>query len=110
MQENESIILILSDERRTVMSNTWLSEFFFKPAPLTCPICGNKVYLKDLSHYMGITGIEGCEWFVYRYDFVREMSVGCSRCCTMFKVSGSVFDGPDEGYLRSALKLEPLST
>lgn len=86
----------------------WISEFFYKPTALPCPDCGNDVLVAKLSHHMGIVGIEGCEWTVYKYGFVSDVEVECKKCHSRFKVNGYVYDGPDEGYLRHYLKLVPL--
>ena len=86
----------------------WLSDFFYKPCTLPCPNCENDVSVTNLSHNMGIVGIEGCEWAVYKYGFVNDVEVKCTKCHAIFKVSGYVYDGPDEGYLNPCLKLVPL--
>jgi hypothetical protein len=85
-----------------------ISEFFYKPCTLQCSNCGNDILVINLSHNMGIVSIEGCEWTVYKYGFVNNVEVECAKCHTMLKVSGYVYDGPDEGYLSHCLKLIPL--
>lgn len=86
----------------------WISEFFYKPCALPCPKCSNDVLVTNLSHYMGIVGIEGCEWAVYKYGFINDVEVECKECHSRFKVNGYIYDGPDEGYLDHSLKLIPL--
>ena len=86
---------------------TWLSEFFYKPCTLPCPDCKDNVSISNLSHHMGIVGIEGCEWEVFVWGFVNAIEVECKKCHNVFKVSGVVYDGPTEGYLNPCLKLIP---
>lgn len=85
-----------------------ISEFFYKPCILSCPNCNSYILVADLSKYMGISGIEGCELTVYKYDFVSDVVVECPGCHKKFKVTGSVYDGPEEGYVSQYLKLKPL--
>ena len=83
-------------------------NFFYKPCILSCPNCGNDILVNDLSKHMGISGVEGCEWIVYKYDFLNDVIVECSKCNNKFKVIGSVYDGPDEGYVSHYLRLTSL--
>lgn len=83
-----------------------ISELFFRPCVLLCPNCGNDVSVSELSKHMWISGIEGCEWTVYKYDFLDDVFVQCPNCNNRYKVSGSVYDGPDEGYISNLLKLK----
>lgn len=85
-----------------------ISEFFYKPCVLPCPDCGNDISISGLSKHMWIAGIEGCEWTIYKYAFFDDVYAQCSKCHNKYKVSGSVYDGPDEGYVSHYLKLEPV--
>lgn len=43
------------------------------------------------------------EWIVYKYDFFDDVFVQCPKCKNKYKVIGSVYDGPEEGYVKHFL-------
>lgn len=57
---------------------------------------------------MGIVGIEGHEWAVYKYGFINGVEAECEKRHSGLKVNGYVYDGPDGSYLSHYLKLVPL--
>lgn len=86
----------------------WVSEFFYNPCILPCPNCGSNISVSELSKHMWISGVEGCEWTVYKYGFFDDLFVQCPKCNSKYKVSGSVYDGPEEGCVTHSLKLKPI--
>lgn len=83
-----------------------ITDFFDNPCAFSCPNCGDDILVTRLADKMKYV-ISGCFEIgeEHQYSFIDAVTIKCSICHKWFKITGCIYDYPDESEIINNLKL-----